>query len=224
MEYKGFKKILKRKSSQGMTLIELLVVVSIVTFLVIAVVVFLRAQIFKANDARRKAEIKRIGIAVEEYEKDNNCYPLTVVCNPGTGLLPYIDKIPCDPVSNLSYYYEYEDSTCPKWFRIYTHLENESDKDYIANIGPNSAFNFLYASSNAPEVTPGVAATSTPLSSGGGEVPINLYGCFSGVCTPIYWNPVIQLPECLPSYGNSSCYGQCVDADTGLPKNECIIQ
>lgn len=203
----------------GFTLVELMIVVGVISFLAVLITVFLRTQVFKGNDARKKADIKRIGIAVEEYEKDNNCYPLstTVSCSPGDGLKPYLSKIPCDPVTKVSYLYEHEDSSCPKWYRIYGVLANESDKDYTPNIGPLSSFSYVYSSPNAPAVVAG-----TPQD--GGEdiiIPITgYYGCFSGQCLPIGWNTTTNGPECEPYSGSSSCNGACLDSNLS-PQNEC---
>lgn len=192
---------------QGFTLTELLIVVSIIAFLGILVTGYLRSQVFKGNDVKRKAEIKRISIAVEEYEKDNNCYPISSVvsCVNTAGLQPYLDKIPCDPETKSSYFYEQEDSSCPKWFRLYSNLTNKNDLDIILNIGPNSAFNYVYESPNAPELIPGAGGGG-----GDGNTPSNFYGCFSGICTPIQWDSSLPGPECSPNFQNSTCYGQCV--------------
>lgn len=224
---------IKRKSNftlKGMTLVELLTVISIIAFLAVLISIYLRNQVFKGYDARKKAEIKRIGIAVEEYEKDKDCYPLStlVTCsNGGSGLLPYIDKIPCDPVSGASYFYEQENSACPKWFRLYSNLQNSSDTNYQSGIGPNGAFSYEYSSANAPDVVV-TAPTAPPSTSGGGgggggaptpsPVPqTDFYGCISGVCTMIQWDPNRPGPICDPNFQNSSCYGQC-----GNPVNECL--
>ncbi len=194
------------KNRKGFTLIELMIVVGIIAFLGILVTTYLRSQVFKGNDARRKAEIKRIGVAVEEYEKDNNCYPLSseVNCTNSDGLEPYLDKIPCDPVTQASYFYEHEDSVCPKWYRLYSKLDNDKDVDYRAGIGPNSAFSYVAESSNAPAL----------ISSGNGTS--SFYGCVSGVCSPIGWNAARPCPNCDPNFQNSTCYGQC-----GNPSLEC---
>lgn len=209
-----------RKTSQGFTLIELLIIVGLIAFLAILISAYLRSQIFKSYDSRRKAEIKRIGIAVEEYEKDNDCYPLPSLlsCSPGTGLRPYIDKIPCDPTTEASYMYEHEDSTCPKWYKIYGKLDNEADIDYTAYIGPNGAFSYVYESPNSPATVP-VVQEGSPTPGPGGSDPIpqtDFYGCISGVCTLIQWNPSRPGPACDPNYQNSTCYGQCSN-----PANEC---
>jgi len=195
---------LLNKNKKGVTLVEILVVVAIITLLAVLVIAYFRNQIFKGNDARRKGDIHKIQIAVEEYEKDHDCYPLPnlVDCHPGTGLLPYTDKIPCDPTTNASYYYEYENSSCPKWYRIYTDLDNLTDQDLIPGIGPNHAYNYYLSSPNDP-----------------GEVytaPSGFYGCKSGSCVSIRWDSSRPGPECDPNYQSATCYGQCSN-----PNAEC---
>lgn len=203
----------KARNKKGMTLVEMLIVVSIIAFLVLLVLVYLRTQVFKGTDSRRKTDLRKIAIAVEEYEKDNNCYPLPsqVTCSPGNGLLPYLDKIPCDPETNASYYYEHEDSSCPRWFRIYSTLDNESDPDYMSGVGPMDAYQYFVASSN--DIATGPVSGGVPAPEG-----VNYYGCFSGVCTQISWNPNRPGPMCDPNFQNSTCYGQCSN-----PSNECQI-
>ena len=83
--------MLKRRfNKRGLTLVELMIVVGIIAFLTLIATIYLRSQSHKGNDARRKADLRRISIAVEEYEKDNNCYPLSTLmtCSPGNSLDP----------------------------------------------------------------------------------------------------------------------------------------
>jgi hypothetical protein len=185
-----------------------MIVVVIIAALALLAYWALRTQIFKGFDARRKGDINRIKIAVEEYEKDHDCYPLPqlVICDPGTGLRPYLDKIPCDPRTGASYYYDHEDSFCPKWYRIYTTLENLKDPDYLGMIGPDGSYNYYSGSPNSPY--PGLSGSE-------------FYGCRSGTCTMIEWDPLRPGPECDPNYGSPTCYGQCTDPNTGQPANEC---
>lgn len=194
---------MKFLNKKGMTLIELIVVLSIVAILIVLAIGFFRGQILKGNDARRKADVNRIKIAVEEYEKDHDCYPTpdVVVCDPGNGLTPYIDKIPCDPETKSSYYYDYENSACPSWYRVYADLDNTLDPAAQASCGPNGAFNYYAGSPNAP---------SCNLQTNGG----GFYGCRNGVCKPILWDNSRPGPECDPNYQNPSCYGQCGSAQT----------
>jgi prepilin-type N-terminal cleavage/methylation domain-containing protein len=206
---------------KGFTLVEVIIVVVIIASLVLLAIAFFRGQIFKGNDARRKGDINRIKIGLEEYEKDHNCYPLsqTVVCNPGTGLTPYLDKIPCDPTTHASYYYEYENSSCPSWYRVYTKLENSSDTAIVSGIGPNGAFNYYSGSPNAPGATPGPSSAPAPSGGGGGGAggQSGFYGCISGACVPISWDSNRPGPECDPNYQNATCYGSC-----GSPSNVCV--
>lgn len=195
----------------------MLVVISIVVILALIIIWFLRTQQLKGNDAKRKGDIHKIQVAVEEYEKDNDCYPLPqlVVCDPGDGLKPYLSKIPCDPTTDASYYYEHEDFSCPSWYRIYVNLQNLSDADIAGACGPGYAFNYYATSPNAPD------PECTEIENGGGVPSQDFYGCFSGSCLPISWDPARPGPECDPNYGSSTCYGQCVDPGTGAPQNEC---
>ena len=191
------------KYTKGITLTELLIVVVIIAALALIAFWAVRTQVFKGYDARRKADIARIKIAVEEYEKDHDCYPLPslVVCTPGTGLQPYLEKIPCDPRTGASYIYDHYASTCPNWYRIFASLENLSDPDYMGQFANG---NYYSGSPNAPYPS--------------GAVP-GFYGCRSGICVPVGLNPLRPSPsvECDPNYGSPTCAGLC-----GNPLNECV--
>ncbi len=212
-----------KKNNFGLTLVELLVVISIIVALALLTIVYLRSQIFKGNDARRKGDIHRISAAVEEYEKDFNCYPLPslTTCNPGDGLKPYLNKISCDPTTDGSYLYDHEDDVCPVWYRLYAKLEYST-----LSCGPGGEFNFYSGSANAPldpgcppgedggGVPGGGGPPASPPPGGGGES--DFFGCFSGACFPISWPP----PQCEPSFGDSNCYAQCIGPG-GEPQFEC---
>ena len=193
------------RRTSGLTITELLIVVVIIAALALIAFWAVRTQVFKGYDARRKADIARIKIAIEEYEKDHDCYPLPslLVCTPGTGLQPYLEKIPCDPRTGASYIYDHYDSTCPNWYRIFATLENLSDPDYMGQFANG---NYYSGSPNAPYPSGGVSG---------------FYGCLSGACVGIQWDPLRPGPECDPNYGSPTCYGQCTDPGTGAPINEC---
>ncbi|MBX4205946.1 type II secretion system GspH family protein [Candidatus Microgenomates bacterium] len=217
---------------KAFTLIELLIVMTIIVALALIALVGFRSQIFKGKDAKRKADLKRIQIAVEEYEKDHDCYPLAslVTCNPGNTLLPYVDRIPCDPVTNKSYFYEHEDSVCPKWYRFYTRLDNGADSDIeklkcTSGCGPNSAYNYYATSPNVSGEIGSSGGSSNPSGGNGGGGggqgdDDNFYGCHNGSCVPINWNNSIAGPECSPNYQNPTCYDQCTSG--GSPVHECM--
>lgn len=192
-----------KKGKKGFTLTELLIVITLISFLILIVILLARRNLLKGNDARRKGDIKTIQVAVEEYEKDNDCYPLPqlVTCEPGTGLEPYIPRIPCDPVTKSSYYYDYEDTSCPSWYRIYANLENENDSAAFSSCGPEGAYNYFSSSPNAPDCNLSVST---------------FYGCRAGACVPIFWDADRPGPECDPNSRSPDCDGVC-----GSPANEC---
>jgi prepilin-type N-terminal cleavage/methylation domain-containing protein len=193
------------KKLKGFTVTELMIVVAVIAFLAMVAFWAVRTQVFKGYDARRKADINRIKIAVEEYEKDHDCYPLPslMVCTPGTGLRPYLQKIPCDPRTGASYIYDHQDSVCPNWYRIFATLENLEDPDYM---GQFTNGNYYSGSPNSPYPT--------------GGSPSGFYGCQSGVCVSVNWDPARPGPDCDPNYASPTCYGQCTDAG-GAPVNDC---
>lgn len=212
------------KKRGGFTLTEVLIVVGIIAFLAVIFLVYLRTQVFKARDAKRKADMHLIQNAVEEYEKDHDCYPPVslVVCKPSDGLKPYLNKIPCDPISGKSYLYEPGGPTyCFNWYRMYAMLDNGA----VTVKGPGGVkYDYYVSSPNAPTPvpivstpTPSSASTPTPSSTptpipGGGP----WFGCFSGSCEPIFGPPY-----CSPKFEyNPSCYGECTD-EFGQPKSEC---
>ena len=198
------------KKLRGFTLIELLIVVSIIALLILGAFFLARNQFLKGRDARRKADIHKIQEAVEEYEKDHDCYPLPelVTCDPGNRLLPYLVKIPCDPATGSSYYYENDKPNCPKWYRIFVFLDNQGDKSITPGIGPGGKYNFYLASPNAPVPTSVPTPSNTPVPApSDGRRPY--YGCINGVCVKISWNAQGTGPVCQPGYDNANCSGQC---------------
>lgn len=209
------------RNKKGFTLTELLIVVSILVFLILVSIVSYRKQLIKGLDARRKADLNRIRTAVEEYEKDHDCYPPRGIienCKPGEGLRPYLDKIPCDPITDDYYRFEIENSDCPSWYILYANLENLNDKtvqelNCLSGCGPENSYNYYVSSYNAPSPVSGEASTEptqTPF-----PYEQDLYGCFSGVCQKI-----LTFPACHPNYQSSNCYGSCT-TKLGLPINEC---
>lgn len=218
---KMFNKYFIKKEDKGFSLTELLIVVSIIVFLAALIVFYLRTQVFKGNDTKRKGDIHTIRIAMEEYEKDHDCYPTPdiIVCKPGLGLIPYLNKIPCNPTTKASYFIEVEDSTCPSWYRIYVNLENVNDPDINKvgctwGCGPDYSYNYYVSTPNAPNPLMG----SAPDTSIQTEEPpsATFYGCIQGICRRILWDSERPGPECDPNYQNATCYGQC-----GEESKEC---
>jgi len=180
---------------RGFTLIEILIAFAILTLLALMGFMAWQNQAAKARDARRKADIKRLNIAFEDYYGDKDCYPLANIlenCG-GDQLKPWLDQpLPCDPLTHTPYCYIY-DSTAPacQEFRILASLENASDPD-IGKLGCagtdfcgyeeqcnsfGSGFNYGFSSSNitvlnpltefnGPGASPGTSPGTSPAPSG----------------------------------------------------------
>jgi prepilin-type N-terminal cleavage/methylation domain-containing protein len=204
-------------SLKGFTLVELMIVISIIAILATIVIMAFHSQILKGNDARRRADINRIKIAVEEYEKDHNCYPLaskmqTCGTDPEIAIHPYLNNVPCDPVTRKAYIYEAScsgDNCCPAWYRIYADMEYTQDPSLTPGIGPDSAYNYVSGSDNAPTIVVGSHPTSPPRNIGQPPDGQHFYGCRSGSCVEIGWNFNIPGPECTPNFRNSTCSDSC---------------
>lgn len=144
----------KVKSGAGFTLIEVIVMVSILAFLGSMVLNSVASQVYKGNDAKRKGDLDRLKVAIEEYEKDHNCYPPpATLC--GTDWVPYLDKIPRDPKTSLNYGYEVPSGTCPYYYKLYAKLENAQDRDITSAVCSGtccseSSYNYKVTSPNAP--------------------------------------------------------------------------
>ncbi|BCX14930.1 MAG: hypothetical protein KatS3mg088_613 [Patescibacteria group bacterium] len=207
------------------TMIEVLIVIAFLSLMVVISIFVFKSQISKGYDARRKSDLDRIKIALEEYEKDNNCYPpyLPSCRGADAGILKsYISAIPCDPHTKTDYvYYADPSSVCAKWAWIFTNLEYIGDPKIKElgcenGCGPSQSYGFNYyvTTPSAPD----------PFKSGNPNVPPDAtgtyYGCFSGVCQPISIDPYTKIPVCQPNFSQSDCRGLCIDGN-GNSINQC---
>ncbi len=144
------------KKYSGLTLIEVLIVIAIIAVLIVIIFAYfspLRER-DRAADSERKADLNRIGIALEEYYSDNDCYPdQTSYENNPAILNPYLNNIPHDPDTNEAYYYSPEDTNCPQYFRLYAILFWKSDPVIVevgcaSGCGPAGAYNYGISSPN----------------------------------------------------------------------------
>jgi len=108
----------------GFTLIELLVVIAVIGLLASVIMVSLNSARAKARDARRKADTKQLGTALELFYDANNYYPYTGLPDGNSAAMSYLTtyltpaylaKIPDDP-------------TCPTV--CYSYVQLGSGKDY----------------------------------------------------------------------------------------------
>lgn len=217
------------KTQAGFTLIELIIGITIILILIVMAVLLLNpiAQVSKAEDSKKKTDLKRIQIAWEDYYNDHNCYPTGVpAC--AEPFIPYLDQFPCDSRGENYNYYP-EDIACPQEYRFYVKLQNIKDMDIekvncqngcgpggssLYNYGISSANVGLEPGSGSQPTSPPTAPTSvlpTPTLVTPTHVPVGDYfGCFNFVCTPL------EGPICSPNYQVSNCYNQCPN-----PLNEC---
>jgi len=189
---------------KGFTLIELLMVIAIISFLIIFSIGVYRAQLLKGFDGKRKADISTIKIALEEYEKDHDCYPTLaqMECTPGEGLKPYLNKIPCEPNSTVSYVYYPDNATCPKWYWIFTALESNNGTNCAYGCGPTAEtaiYDFYGSSPNAN--TPYIADSPTPAPSDAQHYT-GRFKCVNSACVPEEVGD-----NCDPNYAEPSCGG-----------------
>jgi len=136
----------KRRTNSGLTLFEILIAIVILSLLAVVSYLGMITQIKKARDAKRKADLEKIKIALYDYCFDNGCFPENL---PECGQ----DIFPCDPLG-YAYAYETEASDYRQWFKVMTNLENIRDQD-IDKVGcrqgcglPDCPYNYGVASSN----------------------------------------------------------------------------
>jgi prepilin-type N-terminal cleavage/methylation domain-containing protein len=193
-----------RKACKGFTLIEVLMVVGIIALLIVIAIGTYRAQLLKGFDGKRKADINKIKIALEEYEKDHECYPTIdeISCTPGDGLRPYLSKIPCEPNSTESYVYYPDNASCPKWYWIFTALDSETGPGCEYGCGPTAdlrIYDFYGSSPNADKPYENDAPTPAPT----GQIQYTgRFKCVNSACLP-----EVVGDNCDPNYGDPSCGG-----------------
>jgi len=106
---------------KGFTLLELLIVIAIIGILVAMGTVSYSTAQKKARDAQRRADLKAIQNAFEQYYAQNNgSYP-TGCASPGTSYLP--NGLPTDPRG-----FDYGTGTCDAdEYEFYADLEGDGD-------------------------------------------------------------------------------------------------
>ena len=223
------RKILSKKHLQsGLTMTELLIVVAILAILFIMALLSWQTQTAKARDGKRKADLKRYSVVLEDYYNDNECYPTsTLLDNCGsTDLNPYLQSVLCDPRTDDPYDYTV-DPSCG-WYAICTNLENDNDPD-IEEVGCSGGcgtggiydYCLVVGESIAVVQTGGGGDSGSDSDSGdsdsggdsGGPYTGN-YACDpTGVCN-IYADPIAA--GCPIAWDDPNCFNLC-----GNPANWC---
>ncbi len=111
------------------SLVEILVVVTIISLLAGIAASSYTQFIRQSRDAKRKTDIEQVRAAIEMYRNFNNVYP-TAAAAPGMDFgsgavadatATYLSKLPNDPRSANSYFYEYISS---QDYRLCAYLES----------------------------------------------------------------------------------------------------
>ena len=216
---------MKRRESKGFTLSELLIVVTLIALLM---VLFLltgwRRQIDKGYDAKRKNDLATIRTVFEDYYNDRKCYlPVTILNNCGSkDLAPYLEKVPCDPVTKTPYLYIPLGGDACKGYRVLTKLENPTDQDIVRlgchgdlscgfgpgyNYGISSGTVVLAPGVPTPTPTPSPTPLPTPTATPTPTPAPTYYACSpQGICN-IYADPVGS--GCPITFPNPQCSDAC---------------
>lgn len=121
--------VLFKIKNHGFTLIELLIVLAIIgTLTSFLMVNFLGAK-SRARDGQRKADMRQLQVAFEQYRADLGTYPPAPLPACGSGLTSngkvYMQKIPCDPMNQSQFIYNY--TTTGYTYNLVVCLENTND-------------------------------------------------------------------------------------------------
>jgi len=130
------------KKEKGFTLVELLIVIAVLGVLASVIVIAINplAQMRKARDTKRKANLAQIQQALELFRSDVGRYPTltefpATTCTAGSRLTHpvntttvYLSSRPCDPVNSGVLVYTYTPLTSYT-YTLKACLENATDRE-----------------------------------------------------------------------------------------------
>lgn len=141
----------------GFTLIELLVVIAIIGVLASVVLASVNTARAKSRDARRRADLSQLRLALELYYNDNGAYPLsaagpqwyssetqpavpTVTTNGGNwipGLAPtYISLLPREPLPGTGR----PQPVCGGWVSAYLYISTGAGYTLLSHCSPEGTW------------------------------------------------------------------------------------
>lgn len=224
------------RNRSGFTLTEMLIVVAILAFILVLILLSFRGQMAKGNDAKRKSDLDRFRIALEDYHNDKSCYlpdspagtNIFTNCG-GSQLDPYLKSIPCDPVLKTPYLYVPVIENGCSGYRLCTKLQDLTDPDIVRQkchpydgCGWGAGYNYCIAVGTTItadgeqfgdlSVTPTPNPTPTPASGFAGTfacspgIRIGGIVVVSGTCNNY---ADAEASGCPVSYADSSCNNEC---------------
>lgn len=122
------------KKNKAFTLIEIVTCISILAIVSLFIVIMYSESLKKGRDSQRKLDINNISSAFEAYYYDSGRYPRVEEFNTDGTLCNfdeectriYMEKIPKDPSSKKSYFYETDENG--RHYVLYSAIENVNDK------------------------------------------------------------------------------------------------
>jgi prepilin-type N-terminal cleavage/methylation domain-containing protein len=173
---------------KGFTLMELLLVVSLLAVIIggTASAINIKSKIQTGDDARRKDDLKLLGVALEHYNTDHGCYPTQsqwdgVSCNGTPDFFhSYIPIFPCDPETHTKYIYQSTDKNCQPCsgscgqcggYRLLTTLSIKTDSQIqSAGCDPTAGCGITAPSGQIPNYGISVGCTVTAVGFNAGDI------------------------------------------------------
>lgn len=121
-------------SRKGFTLIELLIAISIIGILSAFLLANFVGVRQRARDGVRKSDLRQIQTALELYRSDQAAYPVSLpTCGKpiAVGNIIYMKKVPCDPSTSVSYYYDSPGTHSTYCVRSCLENSNDADRDEL---------------------------------------------------------------------------------------------
>lgn len=197
------------KYRNGFTLVELLIVIAIIGIMFVGADLLYSGQVSKGYDAVRKKDLNNLKIAFEHYYSDHLCYPTASMinnCN-GTDLMPYLDKIPCDPQTHQSYSLVLDNTiSCAVKYEVFATLTNPNDPQIVCN-GRYAVF-----SENIGHDELVLNCNGKNFCSAG------YYGCIQGQCVLV---SAVSKPACAPVFCTADCQASCGLSGWDLSPQPC---
>ncbi|MCX6732708.1 MAG: prepilin-type N-terminal cleavage/methylation domain-containing protein [Candidatus Roizmanbacteria bacterium] len=165
-----------RRKYSGFTLIELMICMMVLAVLALLIVATYSESLKRGRDGQRKTDLTNIGTAFEAYYYDSGRYPRVeefnvdgMLCNTSDDCAQiYMEKIPKDPSSKQSYYYETDENGTH--YILYSTIENRNDngngvkqEGYPGDCNPSPC---RYAKASTNVDTTSYIANSVPMVSG----------------------------------------------------------